>query len=316
MEIEMVFNELSAVNPANDKFQSRDLMSQLVMTLQAATKRGVSRILRTQEDINLLELAPEYTVSKWRNDPEVDLETKRFMRSLMNKAPYYQDTIAEIKSRFDLADVSFKGQKSEGLRFAAITNSIAISLASNSDWNKSTLLLDLEQINDDDIISSSIEIKHASSKQHIEEITSWIRAQLSSDVRDGKQLWLDRSKLFDRIDFCDSVENQLIEILSGDPKLRCIANIFSELNQRCQIWTDGSLDLKGLDESGESESTMNNKSYRDKRIFKCPDGEKRVFDRHIKLRVFNWRIHFLAETPGRVVIGYIGTHLPTTKYKT
>jgi hypothetical protein len=315
MEIEMVFNELSVENIHNDKFQARDLMSELVMTLQASTKAGVSRIFRTRDDMNSIELAPEYSIAKWRNDPDVERELKSFLRSLSNRSPYCDNTIAAIQSQFDLADVSFNGQKSEGLRFAAITQSIAISLASNPEWDKSTLLLDLETIEPDgEIISSTIEIKHASSTRHIEEITPWIREQISSDIEDGRQLWLERSKLFDRIDFCDCVERQLIDILASDPKLIHIVNILSILNQKCQSWDVGSLALKGLDESGESESTKKNPNFRKKRTFRCPDGQERVFERHIKLRVYNWRIHFLAETPGRVIIGYIGTHLPTTKY--
>lgn len=65
MNIEMVFNELSSVNLANDKFEARDLMSKLVITLQAAIKIGVSRSLKTQKEINSLELAPEYFCN-WR----------------------------------------------------------------------------------------------------------------------------------------------------------------------------------------------------------------------------------------------------------
>jgi hypothetical protein len=317
MEIEMVFNELSVESTNNDKFQARDLISELVMTLQASTKAGVSRIFRTRDDMNSIELAPEYSIAKWRNDPDVERELKSFLRSLNNRSPYCDNTIAAIQAQFDLADVSFNGQKSEGLRFAAITQSIAISLASSPEWDKSTLLLDLEEIEPDgEMIFSKIEIKHASSTRHIEEITPWIREQISSDIEDGRQLWLDRSKLFDRIDFCDCVEKQLIDILAGDPKLIHIVNILSTLNQKCQSWDTGSLSLEGLDESGESESTMNNSNFRKKRTFRCPDGQERVFDRHIKLKFCNWRIHFLAETSGRVIIGYVGTHLPTTKYPT
>jgi hypothetical protein len=317
MEIEMVFNELSAENLNNDKFQARDLMSELVMTLQASTKAGVSRIFRTRDDMNSIELAPEYSIAKWRNDPDVEREFKSFLRSLNNRSPYCDNTIAAIQTQFDLADVSFNGQKSEGLRFAAITQSIAISLASSPEWDKSTLLLDLEKIEPDGEISpSTIEIKHASSIGHIEEITPWIREKISSDVEDGRQLWLERSKLFDRLDFCDCVEKQIIDILAGDPKLIHIINIFSTLNQKCQSWDVGSLSLEGLDVSGESESTINNRIFKKKRTFKCPDGQERVFDRHIKLKFYNWRIHFLAGSPGRVIIGHVGTHLPTTKYPT
>lgn len=317
MEIEMVFNELSAENLNNDKFQARDLMSELVMTLQASTKAGVSRIFRTRDDMNSLELAAEYSIAKWRNDPDVELELRSFLRSLNNRSPYCDNTIAAIQAQFDLADVSFNGQKSEGLRFAAITQSIAISLASKPEWDKSTLLLALEEIEPDgEIVFSKIKIKHASSTQHIEEITPWIREQISNDIEDGRQLWLERSKLFDRIDFCDCVGKQLIDILAGDPKLIHIVNIFSILNQKCQFWDMGSLSLEGLDVSGESESTMNNKNFKEKRTFKCPDGQEQVFEPHIKLKCCNWRIHFLSKTPGRVIIGYVGTHLPTTKYPT
>jgi hypothetical protein len=317
MNVEMVFNELSSVNLANNKFEARDLMSKLVMTLQAATKIGVSRSLTTQKEINSLELAPEYYIVNWRNDQDVDVVLRRIFRSLNYRSLDGVDTISDIQSQFNLVDVYFNGQKSEGLRFAAITQSIAISLASSPEWDKSTLLLDLEEIEPDcEIVSIKIKIKHASSKQHIEKITPWIREQISSDIEDGRQLWLDRSKLFDRIDFCDCVEKQLIDILAGDPKLIHIVNIFSTLNQKCQSWDVGSLSLEGLNVSGESESTMNNSNFRKKRIFRCPDGQERVFDPHIKLKFCNWRIHFLAETPGRVIIGYVGTHLPTTKYPT
>jgi hypothetical protein len=317
MNIEMAFNELSSVNLANDKFEARDLMSKLVITLQAATKIGVSRSLKTQKEINSLELAPEYYIVNWRNDPDVDIVLRRIFRSLSYRSLDDTDTIADIQPLFDLTDASFQGQISKGLMFVVMTNSIAISLASAPEWNQSTLLLDLEDLDSNgEIVFSTIEIKHASSKQHIEEITPWIREQLSSDINDGKKLWLERSKLFDRIDFCDCVEKQLIDILAGDPKLIHIVNIFSTLNQKCQSWDVGSLALEGLDESGESESTMNNSNFRKKRTFRCPDGQERVFERHIKLKFCNWRIHFLAETPGRVIIGYVGTHLSTTKYPT
>jgi hypothetical protein len=317
MDIEMVFNELSISGKDIDKFQARELMSKLVDTLREATKAGVQSILRTSEDLNYIELAPNYSIAQWRTDREADRDQRNFLILLTAKSPYNVDTTAEIQSQFNLTDVSFRGRKSDGLRFVAITDSIAISFASASEWDKSILSIDLEQIDDDgEIISSSIQIKHASSQQHIEEITPWIRWQLSRNIKDGRQLWLNRSKLFDRIDFCDCVEKQLIDILAGDPKLKHIVNILSIINQKCQSWDVGSLSLEGLDESGESESTRNNSNFRKKRTFRCPDGQERVFEPHVKLKFCNWRIHFLAETPGRVIIGYVGAHLPTTKYPT
>lgn len=56
--------------------------------------------------------------------------------------------------------------------------------------------------------------------------------------------------------------------------------------------------------------------YLKERTFYCPDGKERLFERHVKLRFCNWRIHFFTEQPGIVIIGYIGRHLPTVKYRT
>ena len=313
----MVFNELSISSKDIDKLQARELMSTLVDTLREATKAGVESILRTSEDLNSMKLAPGYSIAQWRTDREVDRDQRNFLIVLTAKSPYNIDTTDEIQAQFNLTDVSFQGQKSEGLRFTAITDSIAISLSSAPEWNESILSIDLTEIDSEgQIVCRLTDIKHASSKQHIKELNPWIRDRICHDIKNGSQLWLNRSKLFDRIDFCDCVEKQLIDILAGDPKLIHIVNIFSTLNQKCQSWDTGSLSLEGLDESGESESTRKNKTFRKKRTFRCPDGQERVFDRHIKLKFCNWRIHFLAETSGRVIIGYVGTHLPTTRYST
>lgn len=313
----MVFNELSISSEDIDKFQARELMSNLVDTLRAATKAGVQNILRTSEDLNSMELAPGYSIAQWRKDREADRDQRNFLIVLTAKSPYNIDTTDEVQAQFNLTDVSFQGKKSEGLRFTVITDSIAISLSSAPEWNESRLSIDLTEIDSEgQIVCRLTEIKHASSKQHIKELNPWIRDRIYQDIKNGRQLWLDRTKLFDRIDFCDCVEKQLGDILAGDPKLIHIVNMFSTLNQKCQSWEVGSLSLEGLEASGESETTMNNKIFKKKRTFKCPDGKERVFEPHIKLKFYNWRIHFLAETPGRVIIGYVGIHLPTTKYPT
>jgi hypothetical protein len=88
-----------------------------------------------------------------------------------------------------------------------------------------------------------------------------------------------------------------------------------ELQKCSQNWKNGGFTVTGysLDESGESEPTLN--QYRQERTFTCPDDEERLFERHIKLRFCNWRIHFFPLKPGKVIIGYVGRHLPTVNYR-
>ena len=93
----MVLNELS-LTPAADIPTARQQMSNLIGTLREATASGVKRVLRTQSNINTVELAPGYPVARWRND--IDKEERRFFTSLTTKAPFWSDVAEEIKNDF------------------------------------------------------------------------------------------------------------------------------------------------------------------------------------------------------------------------
>ncbi|BDA69845.1 hypothetical protein CAL7716_040110 [Calothrix sp. PCC 7716] len=130
------------------------------------------------------------------------------------------------------------------------------------------------------------------------------------------ELWDRREEFFPNLDFCDSVARQLQSILNGQLELQAVVDTLFTIQECCSTWQTGAFSLKNysLDESGESESTLN--QYARERTFTCPDGQRRLFERHVKLRFCNWRIHFFAEKPGKVIIGYVGRHLPTVKYRT
>jgi hypothetical protein len=91
MGLEMVLNDLSLLPLAEDKWAARQRMEKLVGTLQAATKSGAERVLRVDVDVNYIELAPDYSIAHWRNDPRVDREARRYFLRLSTKAPYLQD---------------------------------------------------------------------------------------------------------------------------------------------------------------------------------------------------------------------------------
>ncbi|NEP41695.1 MAG: hypothetical protein F6K35_21660 [Okeania sp. SIO2H7] len=74
MDLEMVLNELSLKTPAADIQTAKQLMSELIQTLFAATESGVKWKLRTQENFYSVELAPDYSVGSWSNDKDVSQE--------------------------------------------------------------------------------------------------------------------------------------------------------------------------------------------------------------------------------------------------
>lgn len=86
MDLEIVFNELSIQKSAVDSSIAKEWMSEFIHTIRAIKlPNNTKRKLRTTSDFNSLPLAPDYTLAKWRNDPNVDRETQRFLRTLQDK---------------------------------------------------------------------------------------------------------------------------------------------------------------------------------------------------------------------------------------
>jgi hypothetical protein len=99
-------------------------------------------------------------------------------------------------------------------------------------------------------------------------------------------------------------------------ELQPVVKALFELQNCSKNWNNGAFSTQGysIETSGESEPTLN--QYTQLRTFRCPDSEERLFEQHVKLRGCNWRIHFLPENPSQaIIVGYIGRHLPTVKYK-
>lgn len=318
MELEMVLNELSLKTPASDVYTARQLMSDLIGTLRQAKVSGVKRILRTSDEIHSLELAPNYHIYQWRNDPEVDKEESRFFKTLVTKAPFWTDVLKEIENQFQWSEVRYQGEVVQGIGFALVIDGLPVSFNSETRWNYSFLNLEVLRIEDDREINETVEIPHVSCPNHLKQHNDWIqdRIRKTVNINSGQEIWEQREELFPNIDFCNSVNRQLQNIRYGQIELKVVIKALLELQNCCKNWNEGYFSVQGyaLEESGESEPTLN--KYRQERIFVCPDGKERLFERHIKLRLCNWRIHFIAEKPGKLIIGYIGRHLPTVNYRT
>lgn len=184
------------MTPAADIPSARRLMSELISTLRQATTSGVNRVLRTQNDINIIEIAPNYPIASWRNDNEVSREERSYFRTLTAKAPVWVDAIEDIKNNFDLSDVYYQEMQAIGLGFALVSNCIPVSLLSNDCWDASYLQVKFSYMDEDgDIISESVDIIHASRRQHIQNHINWIQERIRRAIYNGLELW-DRREEF------------------------------------------------------------------------------------------------------------------------
>ncbi|MEP6518200.1 hypothetical protein [Microcoleus vaginatus] len=320
MDLEMVFNELSARTLAPDISTARQWMSELIRTMVAAKGCGLKGI-RIQADFHAMILAESYPLSRWRNDPEVNKDERTFLRTLATKTPLSVD-IPDIEIKIKVEDpgceLSLQGIQSESFKVAYYFETLVISLHSELLWNASRINLDLIQIDENgELIEESVEVLHASQKNHVLEHADWIQKRLQPDRLNGMELWNRRDELFPSLQFCNAGTKQLRRLRTGEKKLELVLEVLSVLDKCAKNWQAGYFSLEGypFEESAESQPTLN--QYWRERTFVCPDGEERLFERHVKLKECNWRIHFFPEVKTtKLIIGYVGIHLPTDKYPT
>jgi hypothetical protein len=322
VDFDLILNELSLQNPAPNEQVAQQRMSELIKTIKAVKAQGVKVSLRTKEDFHTIILAPNYPLPHWLND--ADQVERLFIKTLATKAPFSTNIanseIQEIDNNVSLSEFLHQGEMAIGLGIAYLLNTIAISLLSQESWDCNRVKLEFRCLDEDgEIISEIVEIIHASRSSHVQEHASLIQQhqeRIYQNVSDGLEVWNRRQELFPNLEFCDAVRRQLEDIRTGQLELQSVVNILFELHKCCKNWNNGYFNLDGypIEESGESKPTLD--KYFKERTFRCPDGKDRLFERHVKLRFCNWRIHFLAEQPGILIIGYVGRHLPTVKYRT
>ncbi|OQX25970.1 MAG: hypothetical protein BWK80_12910 [Desulfobacteraceae bacterium IS3] len=177
MDVEMVFNELSAVVPAPDIRTARQWMSALIeTTVEATVKSYVSRVFRIEKDFFNILIANDYSLNKWLNDREVDIEQRRRFRSLTTAYPpltNFEDT--DIEDQYITTDFHYKNKRADGLGIAYLLDALALSFQSDSDWNTSQIRLDGSQI-----------VHHACHSVHVRENADWLRQQ-----REKNDPWLE-----------------------------------------------------------------------------------------------------------------------------
>lgn len=309
MDLEIVLNELSFRSPANDDETGRQRMNGLLDTIREATRHGLKRSLHIDRDLPGLELAPGYPVARWLNDGQVNRDTRSFFRTLATHLPYIDD----------LPEYLYQEDQAKGLGFAFQHDHLAVSLDSEACWRSSHLELEIRYLELDEfdqLVSGLVQVKHACSLVHVREHSDWIKERTKIPVRKGLDIWDHRNELYPRLQFCESVGEQLKDVLSGDSKLRPIMKKLSEFEDFCKNWHSGPFDNEVIPGKVTTESPETLEKYGDIRTFRCPDGQYIVFSWHARITPGEWRIHFHPDEDKRqLIIGYIGRHLPTVRFK-
>ena len=312
----MVLNELSLQPLARNISEAQQRMSDLVGTMKAAAKAGISRSLRTHQDLRPEQLAPDYLLAQWLNDHEVDVEVRRYFKSLAFHAPFLVDINDHlVKDKVYSSDFLHNGDCAVGLGVAHCLDALALSMRSDACWHSAHVELKYTYLDSDgeEFLSENVTVNHASYKDHILTHTAWIKERTALNIEDGADLWQYREQQFPNLQFCDSVGEALQSLNAGNSYLHLIAKKLSELERAYQQWQEdgGVFDIQ-LKGSVDSEATL--LKYAPCRTFSCPDGQTRLFSLHIRI-TDNWRIYYYLEgSTKQLIIGYIGKHLPTVRF--
>jgi hypothetical protein len=318
LQLDPVLNELSLQPPVAAVYAARQGMDSLVRTVIAASRHGATRTIRSHVDLNDMMLADGYTVRQWRNDGEVDRELRTYFRSVASKAPYLAD-LPDQSVAAEAVDCFYEELPAVGLRAAFVIDSLALSLPAGQHWDSAEVAITIRDLDEStgDLRDTTASVRHASRPDHIVAHAPWIKRRVQPEISSGESLWQERERRYPALTFCANVKSQLEDIQGGDAKLPQILRFLDYLEEYAASWTAGRFDADQLRGSPSPESAQTLQQFANERTFHCPDGQERLFNWHLKLKDYNWRIHFFPdEARKQIIVGYIGHHLPTVKYRT
>lgn len=312
----IVANELSFVAVA-DRHAARRHLDRFVATLRRAVAHGAERGLRSPVPLGPLALAPDYVFSQWRNDAEVDVEARRWVRSLQINCPAILPADgAEVAEREQLAEFRCGADEARGAGTAWLLDGLCVSLGADARFTVPRLEVQADTIDEACNFSSErVSVRHACEPEHADAHAEWLALR---DVELGTpaELWERRGELFPGLAFCEGVRAQLAALDRGAPVLRQIVEKLRILDRYFREW-DGAFDADalGVKATVESESTM--QQFAAERTFPCPDGVERTFEWHVRMTPGAWRLYFFPDAAARRgIVGYVGPKPSTTKYRT
>ena len=204
-ETELVFNELSIIPPAANKYKAREWMSNLVKVVKAASKAGVKRNIRTDEEFSTLNISQNYSIYNWFTDNDADLEERRYLKSLSGKSPLI-NTLEndDLIHDFLFRESRFAGELAMGLGLAQLTDNLAISLDSDEKWNAQRLEISIDEMDENGEVTKYLDtVNHISKSEHIHEHIPWIQRKIRAGINNGEELWERRGELYPSLFFCN-----------------------------------------------------------------------------------------------------------------
>lgn len=235
------------------------------------------------------------------------LESWRFILTMRNHAPFA--AAPGVKLEDGAEEYRFAGAVAIGLGLAGANDQLGVSFQVAEAWEAPNLELDrvsLEEVGEDIIEQHErIQVKHASSVEHVETHAEFLRRLALPRPFSGADLWRDRANQYPHLAFLTQVQDQLSSLIAASTALKGIAERLAELEAAAAEWDPATSAFPNW----RSEVTPEAEQRKRLCMFTDLDGVRRCFDLHARYTPGAGRIH-VRLTPSsagaRLTVGYIG----------
>jgi hypothetical protein len=206
------------------------------------------------------------------------------------------------------AEYSWKGRTAKALGAAHLMDGVLVSLPVDSVWDATWIQAEREVLAEDlgelSLIKQDVEVRHASSHDHVEQHTDWIDQVGISDFKRGFDIWEARGDLYPHLTFLPRTEQHFSRLRQDwvIPAARELLRINSALGEwdpqrsKAPAWR----------------SDVSPESYTRKRLcdFEDLDGSVRCFELHGRFGPGYGRVYFrLVPEERKARVAHIGDHL-------